>query len=94
MLEEPNFAELAVELRVAQLRLSESAAALRLAAIALTLDRDEIEHLAARIGLSADATARLLNDMDQTLGGLVEAHRLIKALIPHEARVQALILGE
>jgi hypothetical protein len=53
--------------------------------------RAALEQIAARIGLSDEATRIILDDADARASRLAAAHALIKALIPHERAVLALI---
>lgn len=94
-----NLAELAVELRLAELdvRRSECEAPLTNLSFALKLEsiiaadhRGKLEEIAARFGLSRDATGLVLDQWEYRSRLLHEAHLLLRALIPHEAHIRDL----
>jgi len=90
-----SFAELAVELSVAKSTGDVDFAELAWATwvqSAFASDRAlKIDVLAARIGLSEDATAHILGAERKHRERIAEAHDLMKRLIPHEAEVRALL---
>lgn len=85
-----NFAEIAVELRLCELGVDEISFAIHLEALVATKYLEALRHLAARIELSPSITERILNDYQRRADALGAAHRLLKAWIPHEARLLAL----
>lgn len=90
-----SFAEIAVELSVARSTGDVDFAELAWATwvqSAFASDRaTKIDVLAARIGLSEDATAHILGAERKHRERIVEAHNLMKRLIPYEAEVRALL---
>lgn len=86
-----NLAEIAVELRLATAPLPEVAFAAFLETVIVLESRKRLEEIAARIGLSRDTADRILWDQSERARLLGEAHRIIKALIPHEDEVTRLI---
>lgn len=94
MTDQSKFPEIAVELAVARSTdadLAELAWATWVQA-AFAGDRAvKIDILAARIGLSPDATANILAAERKHCERIAEAHALLKALIPHEAEVCAIL---
>lgn len=93
--QEESFAHIAVGLAVAQSEGHADFAELAWASwvqAAFAADRAiSCEVLAARIGLSEDATAHLLAAERKHRERIAEAHQLFKRLIPHEAEVRAIL---
>jgi hypothetical protein len=82
-----NLAEIAIELTNAanDASLAECAFALELEAMAAGRTRAKLEVLASRIGLSADASAKVLDDWQRRARLVHAASAIMRRLIPHEA---------
>lgn len=65
--------------------------ALRLAANRAVLDRQQDEHTAHAIGLFPVTAAHIIEDRQRQADLLGEAHRIIKALIPVEHTIRAML---
>ena len=92
--QQSSIAEMAVELAAVQSQnvdLAELVWATWVQA-AFAADRAvQIDVLAARIGLSPDATANVLGAERKHCERIAEAHRLLKALVPHEAEIREIL---
>jgi len=88
-----SLAVLAVEVRLAEREaaLTEVCFALQLEAMIAGRYRSQLEVIAARIGLSRDATGLVLDQWEYRGRLLNEAHLLLRALIPFEAHIRDLI---
>ncbi len=86
-----DLAVVAVEVGVRARLLPALCFVVELEALCCAQRRAALEQIAARIGLSDDATRVILDDADERASRLAAAHALIKALIPHERAVMALI---
>jgi hypothetical protein len=87
-----NLAEVAAELRraVADVDLTECSFALELEAMMAGVRRSKLELLAHRIGLSPDATGRLLDDWERRAQLMYAAHKLINLMIAGKDRGDAI----
>lgn len=87
----PNFAEIAVEIRLGELALAE----LSFAAAVLSLMRADqlyrLERLAADIGLTPEVARGIVLNEQKCSALIAEAHRLFKSMIPHEETIRAII---
>lgn len=88
---EKNIAALSVELGIAARDLPALAYVVELEAMCSWQRRAALEQIAARIGLSSDAARLILNSVTERVEALASAHALLKALIPHESAVRALL---
>lgn len=70
------------------------AVALRLAANRAVLDRQQDEYVAHAIGLFPVTAAHIVEDRQRQADLLGEAHRIIKALIPVEHTIRAMLEAE
>lgn len=89
-----SFAELAVELAVAQSSDADLAELAWATWVQCAFAGDRvvgIEVLAARIGMSSDATAHVIAAERKHCERIADAHHLLKSLIPHEAEVRAIL---
>lgn len=90
-----NFAEMAVELRIAQneghVDFAELVHATWIQSLYAGHRAVRLDILAATIGLSPDATERVCAAEHRHAERIAEAHNILKALIPFEAEVRALL---
>jgi hypothetical protein len=89
--EGPNFAAIAVELRLSELSMTELSFALLLEAYYCQKSFAALEQLGIKSGLPIDTVRRVLLDPRERVRLIAESHQVIKALIPHEAAVKQLI---
>ena len=90
---ELNLAVLAVEVKLAerQAALDEMAVMCHFNSIIAAGARAELEQIAARIGLSPDATKMLLDDWETRAKLLRDAAEFLRALIPLEKKIKELL---
>jgi len=83
---QPTLAAVAVELKSAEVEASLSAVsfACQLESMAAGAARARLEVLAHRIGLSADATAKVLDDCERRATLLREAHLILRKMIAQQ----------
>lgn len=88
-----TFAEIAVELSIAQqdVDFAELAWSMWMQSTYSADRAAKLEVLAARIGLSSDATAHVMAAERTHRDRIAEAHDLFRRLIPYEAEVRALL---
>jgi hypothetical protein len=89
----PTIADLALETRLAERAadLAQVCFALKLEAYAASDTRSKLFELATRIGLSPDATGAVLDQWEYRARMLNEAHVLLRALIPFEPQIRAMV---
>lgn len=92
-LPESNFATIALEVRLAETAstYAEMSFACELGAMSAGSKRVHLMHTAAVIGLSPQSTSWVLDEWQVRARHLQEAYLLIKALIPFEEEIRALI---
>jgi hypothetical protein len=88
-----NFAEIAVELKLSDTSFAEMSVALWLQAHSEHERQQRLEQIAARIGLSPSIASKIVADESRHTACVVKAYEIFKALIPHEKAVMALIDG-
>lgn len=88
---EINFAAIADDLRDPTSCLPDMSFAAYLEMMTEGETRKHFEHVAARLGLNPAGTNRLLNKSVERARALNQAHRLLAALIPHQAAIKALL---
>jgi len=90
---QPNIADLALEVRLAEREadLAQMCFALKLESLVAGAYRGKLEEIAARIGLSRDATGAVLDQWEYRARLLNEAHVLLRALIPLEPQIRAMV---
>lgn len=88
-----SFAEIAVELSIAQqdVDFAELAWSTWMQSTYSADRAAKLEVLSARIGLSVDATAHVMAAERTHRDRIAEAHDLFRRLIPHEAKVRAML---
>ena len=88
-----NIADLALETRLAEREadMAQMCFALKLEAMVAGAYRSKLFEIAARIGLSPDATGAVLDQWEYRSRLLNEAHVLLRALIPFEPQIRAMV---
>jgi hypothetical protein len=88
-----NIADLALETRLAEhdADLSRVCFALKLESMIAGRERSKLFEIATRIGLSPDATGAVLDQCEYRARLLNEAHVLLRALIPFEPQIRAMV---
>lgn len=85
-----GLAEIAVEASLARSSLEEMAFAFCVQSMLAHVKAQDVEVLAARIGLSRETAERCITDAQHHAALLGEAHELLKRLIPYEDEVRAI----
>lgn len=86
-----SFSEMATELAIADTDAASMSLALFWQSVFAGKERDGMEVLAARVGLPVALAIDVLADYAQHSARIAAAYELIRALIPFEAEVRALI---
>jgi hypothetical protein len=89
----PNFADIAVELRIAERSFAELSFAAAILSVMRADNLYRLERVANEIGLDSGVARKIILDEQRCAALIAEAHRLFKAMIPHEDRITAIIAG-
>lgn len=89
-----NVADIAVELRLAELELPQLSYATLLEAMVRHQKSRGLEELAARIGIDREVARRIVHDANRRIDLIGAAHLTFKALIPHEAELHRLLIAD
>lgn len=90
-LAQANLAELAVELRLCKTEFPQISFALMLEAGIRHCKAQQVETLAARIGLDSEISRRIIWGANRRVELVGAAHQIFKTLIPHEDAVRRLL---